>query len=226
MDAWIIDACRTPRGIGKVGKGALAEIHPQQLGATVLARAGRAQRDQHRRGRRRHLGHQRAARAAGRRPRPDVGARRRLRRARERRHARPLLRLGHHRVNLAAASRSCRACRGSGDRRRHRDDVDGKGRRSGGGPLMMDAGNLRLRARHPQIAPGRLRRRHRHAWKASPARMSTGSRWKASSAPRMRSPNGHFDKSLVPVYHEDGTLALDQRGVPAAADHAGRARRR
>ncbi len=36
-EAWIIDACRTPRGIGKVGKGALAEIHPQQLAATVLA---------------------------------------------------------------------------------------------------------------------------------------------------------------------------------------------
>lgn len=36
-EAWIIDACRTPRGIGKVGKGALAAIHPQQLGATVLA---------------------------------------------------------------------------------------------------------------------------------------------------------------------------------------------
>jgi acetyl-CoA C-acetyltransferase len=35
-DAWIIDACRTPRGIGKVGKGALAHMHPQQLGATVL----------------------------------------------------------------------------------------------------------------------------------------------------------------------------------------------
>lgn len=35
-EAWIIDAVRTPRGIGKVGKGALAEIHPQQLGATVL----------------------------------------------------------------------------------------------------------------------------------------------------------------------------------------------
>jgi acetyl-CoA acetyltransferase len=35
-EAWIIDACRTPRGIGKVGKGALADIHPQQLGATVL----------------------------------------------------------------------------------------------------------------------------------------------------------------------------------------------
>src|SRR5258706_6464128 len=35
-DALIIDACRTPRGIGKAGKGALAGIHPQQLGATVL----------------------------------------------------------------------------------------------------------------------------------------------------------------------------------------------
>ena len=35
-EAWIIDACRTPRGIGKVGKGALAELHPQVLGATVL----------------------------------------------------------------------------------------------------------------------------------------------------------------------------------------------
>ncbi len=35
-EALIIDACRTPRGIGKAGKGALWEVHPQQLGATVL----------------------------------------------------------------------------------------------------------------------------------------------------------------------------------------------
>ena len=35
-EAWIIDACRTPRGIGKKGKGSLAEQHPQHLGATVL----------------------------------------------------------------------------------------------------------------------------------------------------------------------------------------------
>ncbi|HMT44752.1 MAG TPA: acetyl-CoA C-acetyltransferase [Chakrabartia sp.] len=35
-EAWIIDAVRTPRGIGKVGKGALAHLHPQVLGATVL----------------------------------------------------------------------------------------------------------------------------------------------------------------------------------------------
>ncbi len=36
-DAFIIDACRTPRGIGKQGKGALAHLHPQHLAATVLA---------------------------------------------------------------------------------------------------------------------------------------------------------------------------------------------
>ncbi len=35
-EAWIIDSCRTPRGIGKKGKGALADQHPQHLGATVL----------------------------------------------------------------------------------------------------------------------------------------------------------------------------------------------
>lgn len=35
-EAWIIDAARTPRGIGKVGKGALAGIHPQRLLSTVL----------------------------------------------------------------------------------------------------------------------------------------------------------------------------------------------
>ncbi len=35
-DAFIIDACRTPRGIGKQGKGALAHLHPGHLGRTVL----------------------------------------------------------------------------------------------------------------------------------------------------------------------------------------------
>ncbi len=35
-EALIIDACRTPRGIGKQGKGSLAHLHPQHLAATVL----------------------------------------------------------------------------------------------------------------------------------------------------------------------------------------------
>ncbi len=35
-DAYIIDTVRTPRGIGKVGKGALADFHPQHLASAVL----------------------------------------------------------------------------------------------------------------------------------------------------------------------------------------------
>ncbi len=35
-EAYIIDAVRTPRAIGKLGKGAYTGLHPQQLAATVL----------------------------------------------------------------------------------------------------------------------------------------------------------------------------------------------
>lgn len=35
-EAYIIDAVRTPRGIGKMGKGALSGMHPEHLTATVL----------------------------------------------------------------------------------------------------------------------------------------------------------------------------------------------
>ena len=47
-EALIIDACRTPRGIGRIGKGALAGMHPQHLGSAVLkaiAERGRRHRD-------------------------------------------------------------------------------------------------------------------------------------------------------------------------------------
>jgi acetyl-CoA C-acetyltransferase len=36
-EAFIVDAVRTPRSIGKMGKGALSEMHPQHIAATVLA---------------------------------------------------------------------------------------------------------------------------------------------------------------------------------------------
>jgi acetyl-CoA C-acetyltransferase len=35
-EAWIIDAVRSPRGIGKQGKGSLAHLHPQRILAQVL----------------------------------------------------------------------------------------------------------------------------------------------------------------------------------------------
>ncbi len=37
QEAWIIDAARTPRGIGKIDKGALAGVHPQRILSTVLS---------------------------------------------------------------------------------------------------------------------------------------------------------------------------------------------
>jgi acetyl-CoA C-acetyltransferase len=44
FDAWILDAVRTPRGRGKAGKGALSNVHPQELFAqtlkAVVARTG------------------------------------------------------------------------------------------------------------------------------------------------------------------------------------------
>jgi acetyl-CoA C-acetyltransferase len=36
MNAYIVDAVRTPRGRGKRGKGALSEVHPQELAAQTL----------------------------------------------------------------------------------------------------------------------------------------------------------------------------------------------
>ena len=35
-EAYILDAVRTPRGVGKAGKGALSHLHPSFLGSTVL----------------------------------------------------------------------------------------------------------------------------------------------------------------------------------------------
>jgi acetyl-CoA C-acetyltransferase len=35
-EAWIIDAARSPRGVGKIGKGALTEVHPQRILSAVL----------------------------------------------------------------------------------------------------------------------------------------------------------------------------------------------
>ena len=36
-EAYIIDAVRTPRSIGKMGKGALSTMHPEHLSASVMA---------------------------------------------------------------------------------------------------------------------------------------------------------------------------------------------
>ena len=88
------------------------------------------------------------------------------------------------------------------------------GRRSADGrPPMMDSGNLRLRARHPQSHQGvcadaiaTLESIPREALDD----LSLESQKRADRAIR----NGYFAKSLVPVHHEDGTLALDREEYP------------
>ncbi len=85
--------------------------------------------------------------------------------------------------------------------------------RRGEGPMLMDGGNLRLRALHPQshqgvcadaiaTLEGITREARRRARPGQPA------------ARRRAIAGGHFDKSLVPVHREDGTLALDQEEFP------------
>src|SRR5262245_66246528 len=146
-DALIIDACRTPRGVGKAGKGALSGIHPQQLGATVLrALAERtgintADIDDIVWGCSAQVSTQSGD--LGRMSALDAGYDTRA-------SAVTLDRFcgsGITSVNMAANS----IMAGSEDLviAGGTEKMSMEGRR-GGGPMMVDAGNLRLRAKHPQ----------------------------------------------------------------------------
>lgn len=213
VDALIIDAVRTPRGIGKAGKGALTEIHPQQLGAAVLrALAERnnlntADVDDIIWGTSTQSGPQggdmgrMSALAAG----YDVRA-----------SGVTLDRFcgsGITSVNMAAAS----IMSGMEDLviagGTEMMSVTGRMAAEAGSPKMMDSGNLALRAKHPQSHQGvcadavaTLEGISREAVDL----LAYTSQQRAAHAIA----NGHFDKSLVAVYHEDGTLALDKEEYP------------
>jgi acetyl-CoA C-acetyltransferase len=210
-DAWIIDACRTPRGIGKKGKGALTEQHPQHLGATVLKAL--AERNNlntadvddvifgtsSQRGRQSGDLARMAALEAG----YDI-----------RSSGMTLDRFcgsGITSVNLAAMSIM------SGTE----DLVIGGGAEmmslyseEGAMPSMfLDNGNLTLRAMHPQPHQGvcadaiaSMEGIDRAALDA----LAYTSQQRAANAIN----NGYFDKSLIPVYSADGTLALDKEQFP------------
>jgi acetyl-CoA C-acetyltransferase len=211
-EAWIIDACRTPRGIGKVGKGALADIHPQQLAASVLsALASRntlntADVDDIIWGTSSQRGKQGGD--LGRMAALDAGYDIRA-------SGMTLDRFcgsGITTANLAAASIM------SG----MEDLVIAGGTEmmsytaasaTPGVIPMMDNGNLRLRARHPQSHQGvcadaiaTLEGISRQAVDD----LALVSQQRADAAIR----GGHFDKSLVAVFKEDGSLALDREEFP------------
>jgi len=209
-DALIIDACRTPRGIGKQGKGALADMHPQHLSASVLAALAQrnglntAEVDDIVWG----CSTQRGAQGM------DLARMAALDAGYDTRASGVTLDRfcgsGITSVNMAAASVM------SG----MEDLVIAGGAEMMSltatmrdGPSFMDAGNLRLRARHPQSHQGvcadaiaTLEGIPRQALDD----LALLSQQRAAAAIA----GGHFSKSLVPVHRADGTLALDKEEFP------------
>jgi acetyl-CoA C-acetyltransferase len=210
--AYIIDAVRTPRGIGKVGKGALAEIHPQQLAATVLKAIAE----------RNHIrtadvddviwgtSSQRGKQGG------DLGRMAALDAGFDVRSSGMTLDRfcgsGITTVNLAAASimsgmEDLIVAGGTEMMSYTAATADPKA------PPMMDSGNLRLRASHPQSHQGVC---------ADAIATLEGISREATDALALESQKramvaieeGRFNKSLVPVYKEDGALALDREEFP------------
>ena len=211
-EAWIIDACRTPRGIGRVGKGALADIHPQQLGATVLrALAERnpidtADVDDVIWG----VSSQRGQQAM------DLGRMAALDAGYDVRSSGVTLDRfcgsGISTVNFAASTimsgMSDLVVAGGTEMMSYLSaTADPRV------PQLIDAGNLRLRASHPQSHQGvcadavaTLEGIGREDLDA----LALESQARADRAIR----EGRFQRSLVPVHHEDGRLALEREEFP------------
>ena len=210
VDALIIDACRTPRGIGKAGKGALSGIHPQQLGATVLrALADRtgintADVDDIIWGTSAQVAQQSG----------DLGRMSALDAGYDVRASGVTLDRfcgsGITSVNMAAAS----IMSGAEDLviAGGNEMMSMEGRR-GQGPMMMDSGNLRLRAKHPQSHQGVCAdaiATIEGITRSDVDALGLESQKRAANAIK----NGYFKKSLVPVHREDGSLALDREEYP------------
>jgi acetyl-CoA C-acetyltransferase len=211
-EALIIDACRTPRGIGKVGKGALADFHPQHLAATVLkALAERnnlntAEVDDIIWGTSTQRGKQGGD--LGRMAALDAGYDTKA-------SGMTLDRFcgsGITTVNLAAASimSGMEDLVIAGGTEMMSYTAATADRTS---PGLLDSGNLRLRARHPQSHQGvcadaiaNLEGIPRQALDE----LALVSQQRADRAIR----EGRFDRALVPVYRDDGSVALDREEFP------------
>ncbi|MEL6829664.1 MAG: acetyl-CoA C-acetyltransferase [Pseudomonadota bacterium] len=211
-EAYIVDACRTPRGIGKVGKGSLAHLHPQHLASTVLG----ALRD------RNEIdtatiddiiwgtSSQRGAQGA------DLGRMAALDAGYDVKASGVTLDRfcgsGITSVSLAAAQvmsgmEDTVIAGGTEMMSYTSSTADPKN------PPMMDAGNLHLRDLHPQSQQGccadaiaTLQGIDREAVD----QLAVVSQERAARAIA----EGRFDKSVVAVHNRDGSLALDKEEFP------------
>ncbi|ACG77512.1 acetyl-CoA acetyltransferase [Phenylobacterium zucineum HLK1] len=215
-EALIIDACRTPRGIGKVGKGALADFHPQHLAATVLKalaeRNGLKTEEvddivwgtSSQRGKQGGDLGRMAALDAG----YDVRA-----------SGVTLDRFcgsGITAVNMAAAqimSGMEDLVIAGGTEMMSYTAATASMQGPDGGPALIDSGNTRLRARHPQSHQGVCAdaiATMEGITREALDELAYVSQQRADVAIR----EGRFDRSLVPVYRDDGTVALDREEFP------------
>ena len=212
-EAWIIDAVRTPRGIGKVGKGALADLHPQHLGATVLKAL--AERNNIKTNEVDDIiwgtSSQRGKQGG------DLGRMSALDAGYDVRSSGVTLDRfcgsGISTVNFATGMimsglEDCVIAGGT-----EMMSYTASTANPSAGPQLMDGGNMHLRALHPQSHQGicgdaiaTLEGIPREALDE----LAFVSQQRADAAIK----GDHFKKSLVPVYREDGTLALDREEFP------------
>ena len=210
-EALIIDACRTPRGIGKAGKGALADLHPQHLGACVLrALAERngidtAEVDD--------IVWGTSAQVAG--QSGDLGRMAALDAGYDQRASGVTLdrfcgsgitSVGFAAASIMAGMEDLVIAGGT-------EMMSMPGRRAGEGPPMMDSGNLRLRASHPQSHQGVCADAIATMEGFTRADLDAAGYESQQRAARAIA-GGHFARSLVPVRRDDGSLVLDHDEYP------------
>ena len=211
-NAYIVDACRTPRGIGKVGKGALAHLHPSYLGSTVLAAMAQrndlntAEVDDIIWGTSSQTGKQGG----------DLGRMAALNAGYDVRSSGVTLDRfcgsGITTVNLAAAQimsgMEDLVIAGGTEMMSYHGQIADPTK-----PPMIDSGNLELRAMHPQSQQGVCA--DAIATLEGIDRDAVDNLALVSQARAARAiDEGRFDKSLVTVKNPDGTVALDHEEFP------------
>ena len=216
-EAYIIDAVRTPRGIGKPGKGALSHLHPQHLAATVL----KALKDRNdlkteevndviwststQKGKQGGDLGRMAALDAG----YDIRA-----------SGMTLDRFcggGITSVNLAAATimsgMEDMVIGGGTEMMSYTQTIGAEEANAGIKPLGMGSGNMRLMMKHPQSHQGVCGdaiAAMEGISRADVDALGYDSQMKAKKAIE----EGRFAKSVVPVYNDDGSVALDHEEFP------------
>lgn len=209
-EAWIIDAARTPRGVGKVGKGALADIHPQRILSSVLSalkernHLDTADVDDVIAGCSSQIGKQGACIA--RMAMLDAGWDERA----------PGVTLDRFCGSGLTAVNN--AAMGVMSGMQHLVVAGGVESMSyvstqRGGTPLFDRDNLHLREMHPQSHQGicaDLIATLEGISREDVDRLAAESQRRAAHAIA----NGHFDRSLTPVYRDDGTVALDREEYP------------